>query len=197
MQLADGYTDLPAGKIANVATCLEMLTPPEPRPDPPGIECELVRIEKPDSGRYRELFRRVGEPYLWFSALVLAPDELERRIQDPRVHVYSVRYRGEDEGLLQLDFRTENECELLYLGLTSKLIGKGTGRWLMNRAIDIAWSHPIRRFWVHTCTMDHPGALAFYIRSGFVPFKRQIEIADDPRLTGTLSASAAPEVPII
>lgn len=67
----------------------------------------------------------------------------------------------------------------------------------MNRAIDIAWSHPIRRFWVHTCTMDHPGALAFYIRSGFVPFKRQIEIADDPRLTGTLSASAAPEVPII
>jgi GNAT superfamily N-acetyltransferase len=197
MQLADGYIDLPAGKIANVVTCLEMLERPIARPDPPGVECELHRLEKPDTERYCSLFRRVGEPYLWFSALVLPGEELERRIGDPHMHVYSVRYGGEDEGLLQLDFRTPGECELVYFGLTAKLIGKGAGRWLMNRAVEIAWSHPIHRFWVHTCTLDHPSAVAFYIRSGFRPFKRQIEIADDPRITGVLSASAAPEVPLI
>lgn len=197
MQLADGYVDLPAGKIANVVTCLEMLQRPAPHPDPKGIECELQRIENPDLNRYRALFRRVGEPYLWFSALVLPDEELLGRIHDPQMHVYAVRYGDEDAGLLQLDFRTARECELLYFGLTQPLIGKGAGRWLMNRAIDIAWSHPIDRFWVHTCTLDHPNAVAFYIRSGFVPFKRQIEIADDPRLAGILPRSAAPEIPII
>jgi hypothetical protein len=45
--------------------------------------------------------------------------------------------------------------------------------------------------------LDHPDALAFYIRSGFRPFRRQIEITDDPRLTGVLPETAAPHVPII
>ena len=82
-------------------------------------------------------------------------------------------------------------------GVTGPLIGTGAGRWLMNRAIEAAWAKPIRRFWVHTCTFDHPAALAFYIRSGFIPFRRQIEVADDPRLDGTLARESASHVPII
>ncbi len=35
----------------------------------------------------------------------------------------------------------------------------------MNRALEIAWARPIRRFWVHTCTLDHPGALPLYVRT--------------------------------
>jgi hypothetical protein len=50
---------------------------------------------------------------------------------------------------------------------------------------------------VHTCTLDHPAALGFYIRSGFRPFKRQLELSTDPRLDGTLPPDAAPGVPII
>jgi hypothetical protein len=68
----------------------------------------------------------------------------------------------------------------------------------MNHAIARAWARPgLRRFWLHTCTLDHPRALAFYIRSGFVPFRYQVEIMPDPRLDGTLPADAAPGVPII
>jgi hypothetical protein len=50
---------------------------------------------------------------------------------------------------------------------------------------------------VHTCTFDHPSAVAFYQRSGFRAFRRQIEVADDPRLDGTASPTAARHVPII
>jgi hypothetical protein len=50
---------------------------------------------------------------------------------------------------------------------------------------------------VHTCTFDHPSAVAFYQRSGFHPFRRQIEITDDPRLDGTAPRTAARHVPII
>jgi GNAT superfamily N-acetyltransferase len=197
MQLSDGYTDLPQGKIANIVTCLEMLERPAPRPSPPIDDLALQRAESPDTAWYRDLFRRVGEPYLWFSALTVSQEQLEGMIRDPAMHVYSVRYRDRDEGLLQLDFRTPGECELLYFGLTQALIGNGAGRWLMNHAVELAWSQPIRRFWVHTCTLDHPSAVNFYIRSGFRPYKRQIEIADDPRITGILSKDAAPDIPLI
>lgn len=79
----------------------------------------------------------------------------------------------------------------------SPLIGTGAARFLMNRALERAWSRDVRRVRVHTCTLDHPSALAFYQRSGFRPFRRQIEIADDPRLDGVAPRTAAKHVPIV
>jgi hypothetical protein len=67
----------------------------------------------------------------------------------------------------------------------------------MNRALELAWSRPIARLWLHTCTHDHPGAVAFYLRSGFRAFHRQIEIEDDPRIEGTALRDAARHVPVI
>ena len=67
----------------------------------------------------------------------------------------------------------------------------------MNRAVELAWSRPIRRFWAHTCTLDHPSALGFYKRSGFRPFRRQVEVAEDPRLSGLAPMDAAAHVPLL
>jgi GNAT superfamily N-acetyltransferase len=197
MQLSDGYTDLPPGKIANIVVCLEMRERPGSRPVPPGAELVLERITDADTVRYRRLFRSVGEPFLWFSRLTMPGDELADILGDASVEIYAIRSDGTDRGLVELDFRTPRECELTFFGLADALVGKGVGRWAMNRAIDLAWSHPIERFWLHTCSLDHPSALAFYTRSGFRAYKRQIEIADDPRLTGALSRDAAPHIPIL
>lgn len=197
MPLADGYTDLPAGKIANVATYLEMRERAALLPERPGSARSLERLSPPPLDAYRSLFKRVGAPYLWFSRLVMTDEQLAEIVRDPAVEIYLVRDGGKEAGLLELDFRTREQCELVFFGLLQPYIGKGAGRWLMNRAVELAWSHPIRRFWVHTCTLDHPSALEFYRRSGFTPFKREIEIADDPRLTGVLPRDAAPSVPLI
>ncbi len=199
MQLADGYIDLPPGKLANIQTNLEMLSRPKPAPVRAGTDssCRLTRLVKPDAQRYRELFKRVGEPYLWSSRLAITNQELLDIIHDDAEEVYAVQYEGRECGLLELDFRTPDECELTFLGLTGDAVGRGIGRWVMNQAIDRAWSKPIRRFWVHTCNLDHPSALPFYIRSGFVPFKRQIEIMQDPRMIGLLSKDAAPHIPLL
>lgn len=199
--LPDGYSDVPAGKLAAVVTCLEMREPPDRRADPaqPGITLE--HVERADPAWYRDLYRRIGTDWLWASRLVLPEDALAAILHHPDVEVYAVMKDGHAEGLLELDFREEGVCELAFFGLTAAAIGRGTGRWLMNRAIARAWSReghpPIGRFWVHTCTLDSPQALDFYIRSGFSPVKRQIEIFDDPRLTGTLPASVAPGVPLL
>ncbi len=196
MTLPDGYSDIPGGKIAAVVTHLEMTARPAPRPDPPR-EWTLRRVETPDTNWYRDLYRRVGEEWLWFSRLQLSDAELAEVIHSPLVEVYALVQDGRDEGLLELDFREPGQCELSFFGVTSKLIGSGAGSWLMNRALELAWSRDVARVWVHTCTLDYPAALAFYQRAGFCAFRRQIEIADDPRLDGTVPRHVARHVPII
>jgi GNAT superfamily N-acetyltransferase len=196
MTLPDGYSDVPAGKIAAVVTHLEMTERPALRPDPPGA-WTLRKVETPGLDWYRDLHRRIGEEWLWFARLQLADAELAAIIQAPLVEVHAVVQDGRDEGLLELDFRQTRQCELVYFGVTAKLIGSGAGRWLMNRALERAWSPSVTRVWVHTCTFDHPAAVAFYQRSGFRAFRRQIEIADDPRLDGTAPRGVARHVPVI
>jgi len=197
MVLADGYSDVAPGKVAAVVTCLEMLERAALRSERTPAPWRLRREPRPGAAWYRELFARVGAEWLWFSRLVMPAAELEAVIRHADVEVYALEQDGRDQGLLELDFRDPGQCELAFFGLGSVLLGQGAGRWLMNRAIERAWARPITRFWVHTCTNDHPGALAFYLRSGFGAYARRIEVADDPRLTGLAPRTAAPHVPII
>ncbi|MDE5464147.1 N-acetyltransferase [Bradyrhizobium sp. CSS354] len=196
MILPDGYSDIPPGKIAAVVTHLEMTAPPARRDDPRGA-WTLRKVDNPALHWYRDLHRRVGEEWLWFSRARMNDAELAAIIRAPGIEVYALVVDGHDEGLLELDFSEAGQCELVYFGVTAKLIGSGAARFMMNRALEIAWSRELSRVWVHTCTFDHPSAVAFYQRSGFRPFRRQIEIADDPRLDGAAPRTAAKHVPII
>ncbi len=196
MILPDGYSDVPAGKIAAVVTHLEMTARPAPRPDPAG-EWSLRRVEVPDLDWFRDLYRRIGEQWLWFSRLRMPDAELAERLHSPSIEVYALADGEGDEGLLELDFRQPGQCEIGMFGVTARLVGTGAGRWLMNRTLERAWSPTVRRVWLHTCSFDHPSALAFYQRSGFRPFRRQVEITDDPRLDGTAPREVARHVPVI
>ncbi|MFD1259078.1 GNAT family N-acetyltransferase [Entomomonas asaccharolytica] len=191
-----GYHNLAAGTIAAVVTTLEMKSPPPLRTEQNISEWKLEHWLQPDLKSYQALYRRIGEEWLWSSRLLMADATLSEIINDPKVEVY-VLITPSGTGLLELDFRINNECELAFFGISSELIGTGAGRWLMSRALELAWSRPINRFWVHTCTLDHPNALSFYQRSGFIPISRQIEVMADPRLTGVLPKTAAPQIPCL
>jgi GNAT superfamily N-acetyltransferase len=195
--MLNDHIDVPPGKLAAVVTSLEMLSRPALRPEHAGAGWHLRHAQRPDLRWFRDLYRRVGLDWLWFSRLRMSDRALASIIHHPAVAVYSLQVADSDKGLLELDFREPDTCELSFFGVTHDLIGTGAGRWLMNRGIEIAWSHPIRRFWVHTCTYDHPSALSFYVRSGFAPFRRHVEITDDPRVDGTLPREDAAHVPII
>lgn len=194
--MLDGYTDLPAGKLAAVVTYLEMRQPLAPAP-PPTSEFIIRRVERPDLDWYRALYRRIGEPWLWFSRLQASDDELRATLEDPAVDIFVLSHAGEDHGLLELDRRSMPDIEIAFFGVTPEMIGKGAGRSLLARCLPLAWELKPQRVWLHTCTSDHPAALAFYRKVGFVPYKRAIEIVDDPRLTGDLPRSAAPHMPIL
>ena len=196
MILPDGYSDVPAGKIAAIVTHLEMTARPAPRPDPAGT-WSLRRVEMPPLDWYRDLYRRVGLEWLWISRMRMPDAELATIVQSPLMEIYALAHEGRDEGLLEMDCREPGQCEFVSFGVTEKCVGTGAGRWLMNRALERAWSRPVTRVWLHTCTLDHPAALAFYRRSGFRPFRRQVEVVEDPRLNGTVQRGVARHVPII
>jgi GNAT superfamily N-acetyltransferase len=190
-------TAVPPGEIATIVTSLQMLERPKPRPMSPS-NLRLDRWREPSPDRYRSLFRRVGEPWLWFSRLVMDEARLIAIIHDPAVEIYAVTdARGIELGLLELDFREAGQAELSFFGLVPELTGQGEGRWLMGHALALCWRKGIDRVWVHTCTLDHPKALGFYRAQGFVPYGRAVETFPDPRVIGVLPAEAAPHVPLL
>jgi GNAT superfamily N-acetyltransferase len=192
------YTQVEPGYVATIVTSLEMTQPPSLRPLPRS-ELQLVRWQSPAPEKYRTLYRRVGEPWLWFSRLQMTDQELTAIIHDANVKIWAVTDKsGIELGILELNFREPGQCEIGFFGLVPELNGKGHGRWLMAIALQAAWGHTgVSRVWVHTCTLDAPGALGFYRKSGFTPYQRQVETFPDPRLIGLAPREAAPHIPLI
>ncbi|MEM8973492.1 MAG: GNAT family N-acetyltransferase [Pseudomonadota bacterium] len=193
----EGFYDLPAGMLATVVTSLEMRVKPTVKKLAPPSETELRLSRQISADDYRNIYRHVGEDWLWFSRMLMSDAELTEIIHHEAVDVYQVFVSDKAEGLLELDYRVEGECEVAFFGLSLAHTGRGLGPWLMTEAIAIAWARPIRRLWLHTCTFDHPRALAFYQKQGFRPFKQEIELVCDPRLNGALQEGAAAHVPMI
>lgn len=195
--LNEGVTDLPQGMIAAVVTYLEITGRPALRNPVPDDGRALRRLRGADLETYLRAFRRLGEEWLWFSRLQLAPGDLAALLDDSAVDAFEVSVGGRPAGLLELDFRSPAEPELAFFGLFEPYQGRGHGRWLMDRALEIAFARPIGRLVVHTCSLDHPQAIAFYEKSGFRAYKRAVEIVRDPRLTGLMPRAAARHVPVI
>jgi GNAT superfamily N-acetyltransferase len=190
------YEPLPDDELAAVDTILEMRKPPQAQV--PASALSLRRVEEPDLDEYRQLFRRIGSHWLWFSRLTLDDAELARIIHDPAVELSVVLDEvGTRIGMVELDFRTPGECELAFIGLVPELAGLGHGRWLLGETLRLAWREGVKRVHVHTCTLDHPAALPAYRHAGFRPCRRAVERFPDPRLTGVLPRDSAPQVPLL
>jgi hypothetical protein len=53
-------------------------------------------------------------------------------------------------------------------------IGQGLGKYYLQWTIDKSWSYSPKRFWLHTCTKDHPAALPNYLKAGFAIYKVEV-----------------------
>lgn len=194
--IPDGYTELAPGKIASVVTYLEMLERPA-HLDVSSTLIQLRRIRNLELDRYRDLFRRAGAQWLWFSRLELSDTQLAGVLNNPNIEMFLAEHEGKEAGLAELDRSHSPVVEITSFGLFAEAIGKGLGRALMTQVLDRAWTKSTSRVWLHTCNLDGPTALSFYMKNGFRPYKRAIEVADDPRIRGILPEDTAPNVPII
>jgi GNAT superfamily N-acetyltransferase len=189
------YEPVADGELAAIVTFLEMRKAPAVQV--PASALSMRRLENPDADEYRQLFRRIGQNWLWFSRLVIGDEKLESIIRHEAVELYAVVDEiGAEIGMLELDFREDGQCEIAFIGLLPELAGRGHGRWLLGETLRLAWRDGVRRVHVHTCTLDHPAALPAYRSAGFIAYKRAIERFPDPRLSGILPKDSAPQVPL-
>jgi GNAT superfamily N-acetyltransferase len=173
--------------LDDVITYLEMLERPVGRRVPGPIEkLALMRAEACTVSFYRYLYDTVGEPWLWFERRLIDDAALAAQIRKPTTEIFVLYVRGVPAGFFELDIAAARETKLCYFGLIPDFIGRRLGPYLLQAAIDQAWSRPLDRFWLHTSTFDHPKALRVYQQAGFVVYARRPISFDDPRERGLL-----------
>jgi GNAT superfamily N-acetyltransferase len=137
-------------------------------------DVSVIHVPRPSVAYYRALYNGVGKEYYWHSRGTLPDTELESIIQDPREEMHVVHVAGQPAGFAELDRRQNSEIELVQFGLLPAYIGQGLGRYFLHWTVEKAWSYGPRRFWLHTCTLDHPTALPNYLKAGFKMYKEEM-----------------------
>jgi GNAT superfamily N-acetyltransferase len=193
----DGMAVLPDGVLPAIVTFMQMLAAPR-LPDaaaPPATE----RLAADEVARFRRLFVEVGTPWLWTSRLRHTDGMIAERLADPGIATLAVVGEdGSDVGLVELDLRRAGEVEIVLFGFVPAAVGRGLGRRLMTDLLARAWARRgLRRVWLHTCTLDHPAAPAFYRSFGFRAYRRAVEIVPDPRRDGLVASDVAPDWPLV
>lgn len=180
---------LPGGMLRSTVTYLELTERPNrPLRLPPRNDLTIVHAVQPTVSFYRFLYNTVGADWLWVDRRLLADEALRAAIQHPAVELHVLHAAGVPAGFAEIDFRqgidvaASAEAELKYFGILPEFIGQKLGPYLLDWSIERAWSRGIQRYWLHTCTRDHPAALPMYKRAGFRPYREEEEIVPDPRI---------------
>jgi GNAT superfamily N-acetyltransferase len=145
----------------------------------PGVKIERSLDCTPAMLRY--LYADVGRDYHWVDRLPWTDEQLQSYLDDPAVSVWLLSEQGTLAGYFELrrDSGRDDSTEIAYFGLLPGFLGRGLGGHLLTEAVERAWADGARRVWLHTCSFDHPAALANYLKRGFVIFKREQYDAPD------------------
>ncbi len=157
---------------AVVTYYLEMRAPLHQSVATPRDGLTILHVRTPSVPYYRFLCNAVGKDYHWLSRRKLSDTALAAIIQDSRNELHVLHVDGSPAGFAELDRRQAEEVELVQFGLMAEFTGQGLGKWFLQWTIDNVWSYQPRRFWLHTCTLDHPAALSLYQKAGFTQFKQ-------------------------
>ena len=172
-------------------THLELRRPGELRPGRPPSEPVQLLLRRPISAaNYLELYALVGELWLWRDRLAWTPEELDRYLASPDVHVWSAHVRGTTAGYFELRQHADRAVEVMYFGLAPQFIGRGLGGWLLTRAAQEAFALDASRILLNTCTLDAPQALPNYLARGFTIVREEQYLLDVPAtLDGKLAST--------
>jgi GNAT superfamily N-acetyltransferase len=166
----------------NVTTYhLEMLSPAELRPkrlDRAGLALGLVPRPMPELNRF--FYTAIGGDWYWTDRLPWTYERWLEFLDRPEVQTWVLAADGVPAGYFELEKQPGENVEIAYFGLLPQFVGQGLGGHALTVCIERAWAMAARRVWVHTCTLDHPSALANYQARGMRLFKEETEAKDLP-----------------
>ena len=166
------------GKLAITITHLE-LAPRDwtKRGRPPDIDVRIARETAPSVALYRELYDRVGRPWLWYERRLWSDADLAGLLANPDHEVHICRYGTDLVGYYE---HLGNEIQ--FFGLTLPYIGKRIGPWFLDRAIERGFARGAATLVLNTNTVDHPKALQTYRKAGFRTVRSESRELQDPRV---------------
>ena len=154
-----------------ITTYLEMLSPEQLRPKRCADGRLQIRERAEGDWRFnRDLYFAVGADWAWTDKRGWTDEQWQEYGLAPESRTFG-GYCGEAlAAYYELRRDGEGGIEIAYFGLLPAFVGKGLGGALLTDAIEQAWrtTPAVNRVWVHTCTRDHPRALANYQARGMV-----------------------------
>ena len=133
---------------------------------PRGLEISMVT--EPAFEINRDLYRDVGAKWGWTDRLPWTDQQWGAHVNRPELQTWTASVDGELAGYFVLEFQAPGDVEIIYFGLLDQFTDRGFGGAMLSEAVKRAWSFgDVHRVWVHTCTKDHPAALANYRSRGF------------------------------
>ena len=161
-----------------VTTYLEMRSPDQLRPKRSADgQFQIHEKKEPDWRFNRDLYLAVGQMWSWNDKRVWTDEQWKEYGLAPGLRTFGMYCDNTLAGYYELRRDNKGGVEIAYFGLLPEFIGRGLGGALLTSAIEEAWriSPSINRVWVHTCTLDHPAALANYQARGMVIYKEETE----------------------
>lgn len=152
---------------------LELTDPGELRPGrpSPGLEIRRARVPCPELSRF--LYTAVGGGWHWVDRLDWSYERWLAWLDRSEVETWVAYAEDTPAGYFELEEQPEGSVEIVYLGLIPRFVGRGFGGALLTAAARRGWERGARRVWVHTCSLDHPGALGNYLARGFRLFREE------------------------
>jgi ribosomal protein S18 acetylase RimI-like enzyme len=162
-------------------TYLEMTDRSALRPGKiPAGQIDVTGRQPCETDFWRYLYSTVGEAYNWIDRLSWTDAEIRAYLDDPNITLWVMKVDGELAGYFELRLKADRSIEIVYFGLLPQFTGRGYGGFLLTRAVERAWERGARRVWLHTCSFDHPQAIANYIARGFSIFRTEHYVAQLP-----------------
>jgi GNAT superfamily N-acetyltransferase len=159
-------------------TYLEMLSSEALKPKESGDENFWVREAVVPQWEFnRFLYQWVGRQWRWTDKLDWDESRWRQYAEDPRLRTFAAFFQGSPAGYYELHQSAEEGTEIAYFGLGPAFCGRGLGGVLLTSALREAWKKEPRRIWVHTCTDDHPSALANYLARGMTIYRTEHHLA--------------------
>ena len=114
----------------------------------------------------QSMYCRIGADWSWQEKRDWDDANWRAYAEAPELHTFAASWAGEPAGYFELREDPHGGIEIVYFGLLRAFIGKGLGGAMLSSALEHAWRLGPDRVWVHTCTLDHPAALANYQARG-------------------------------
>jgi GNAT superfamily N-acetyltransferase len=158
---------------------LEMRSPDQLHPArETALEVRRAEVPSPELNRF--FYTAVGGDWFWVEKLQWTYAQWRAFVDRPGFATWVASVAGTPAGYFELERLDDGAVEIAHFGLLPAFVGQGHGGHLLTVAVREAWALGATRVQLNTNELDHPGALANYLKRGFVVVRQGPAGADYP-----------------